>query len=546
MHVVRLLTAAVLLGTALLIVALVGQGFAAVRDRAALPPPSAGDRPVAEVLRAATSMERTLEQQPAGTTGRYPPDAAAVLQAANVLGTTAGPEPRPAGATPAGLPAGSDGPGVPGRQSVATVPKLGHLRQEAQIAMADQPVVNDADPSGGLPRSGEGLPDGAVTMAQATPGPTSRKSVGDILDPVVVAARGVLEEASKVPYHVFAPHPSVPGKSASDHAAQARKFEGWNQHTKAHAEMVAAIADFERLIASAREGAATLGAQGEQLRAAAENAKRDADRAVSEVRRDVSPGDLDPSTAPGSVGTIATAASTGAEGLLSSMREWTPDRVDYKVERLVRYAKDHAAAARNIADRKPEEARAEAMAAIGHLDNMVKLARKFAEDREKGGKALRAAADAVAVEVELARAEVRNFGPPRSSGTRPAPGRDSSLDPETAPDSGDTRHAGDGTREGGAATPTAVVEGSQPGDTVAGRAAAGATWDGGQDAPVGSGGELFGGPLGGPLGGAPGDAAIPVSAGGDTGSPIGDGDGFAGVDAGVDAGDTGFTGSLVA
>jgi hypothetical protein len=171
----RPLTAMVLLGTALLTVALVGQGVADARELVPLPrPPRGTDLPAARaagvhgVRASAPALERAMDA------------------AEEVLVRLPAPwgHDAPMADPPGGeLPAGRDRPGGRPGDAGATVPPWAHARPEWPVALAELP---DPDEGDGDPTP---LPPGSVKVSAAAVVPIGFSLGGRRSDPLSVAAR---------------------------------------------------------------------------------------------------------------------------------------------------------------------------------------------------------------------------------------------------------------------------------------------------------------------------------------------------------------------
>jgi len=255
---VRVVTAVVLLGSALLVVALVGQRPAAAR-------PTPGDQhPILP--------ERIPVQSARSGAADHDPNQAYLTDlvgAARALDPLAGPVLPPgvaAGAAGArSRPAGSDR--LPQGGSAQITPRLDHALQREKVLPAEGAVVDDASdddawPEGEMlaaarspsPRGGQKATPAPPTPTPApvpAPAPAAPRSVVQVLDPVVDASSALalraLELASAHWSRQYIPQGSKP---VMDRAQQAKELESAGKVPEARTQMDDTIAAFEGLISS--------------------------------------------------------------------------------------------------------------------------------------------------------------------------------------------------------------------------------------------------------------------------------------------------------
>jgi hypothetical protein len=510
--VVRLLTAVALLGAALLIVALVGQGAAMAREAVPSTPGPPDGRNLADVLRASARGEQADPPDqaalPPGTRVQDPALASALVDADRVLDRLPAPTPEtgsPARGTTAKASPGPTGePGPDGAPSGAPVPQLGHGRREPQlVAEAPRLVVSDTDPPGGLGSAAGTLPVGSLTVAAADahadppppPGPPppppspphppppphplpggppsppglpkSWHTVTGIADRVDLQATSLGNLATRLLgiYTVY--DPNIPGRNAAQlaasvnaHADAARAHDSKQASAEARAAVDAAIQDLEELSLLAKDAAPRLRESGRRLHDIA----ADESRAVSQNReatgsygRYAGQGTEDNPLTTGR--TIAENVASRARDLKVDMATLSPlDAVDPRFTSLIEQAEKHAKTAVSY-ERWPwsslysaatvdKEQRKAAHGAIDALDQLVVVVDTIAHRRGKEGDQLDRAAESARQMVEEARRAAANL--PQ------APPKGSSLDGEPGPDGEPTRHVGGGPER---ATTGVAVEG---------------------------------------------------------------------------------------
>jgi hypothetical protein len=447
-RVVRVLTAAVLLGVALLIVAVVGQGIAGARGLTVAPvapgaAASGGAPPAFRPDGGGPSADgATGEPASSGNGGGAPAEyvrsreaAAMLLAQEQLLRPWGGPG---AAATAAeALPEGPRGPGRPGTGGSAVVPRLGEAWRPE---LARRPVVAEA----------------------ATPtGPTPPKSAAGILEPVVAAANDLARLTTKFEPASEKARPVV--ASIQAHADAAWWYETWlgswfKSRADVHAEAQAAIDELVGLSGYlggyADRMASDLGRDGEIVRAAVADAQTLARYSSMTVRVPLGLGGSLP------YHDIPKAMEEEAYKLYGLVMAYTRDR---DITGLPLKVSDDAATARMYAGADTPGAQNAAQnateAAIAHLDRLAtavsRFASRFAEGLGEDREQLRAAAGAATDAAGKAAAQLmRRIGgeplvPDGEDGQPAAPQQGGLLleDSETSPDAPADRHAGTGGRE---------------------------------------------------------------------------------------------------
>jgi hypothetical protein len=574
-RVVRLLTAVVLLGAVLLVIALVGQGVATAREAVVVPREPADGGNLADLLRTSARLGRAGAPDltaPAPGTGAGNPDLArALVDADEVLR-----RPGPAGGTgPPGADRGAGAsPGAPdrsdprGREGGATVPPLGQARKPELVAEAPQLVADDGGPLPGGPgpaaRTRADRADDALVVAQATrptvTPPTSPHTVTGIVDSVDARAESLAAVTKSIVGAPHAPHALrlnelvEEAARVSEHAAAARAHEQNQKLAEARRAMDHAILSLDRLSRNAQEKARILRDRGEFLRGGAEIRRR----AVEKLRQDLegygaSTGQGTPEGSSPTPRSIAAEAVETAKSVVAELKLAAPEDVaDPTFTELVEQLQGHARAAASYEEfpwwllYSSAAGLKDARAAVDALDQVVVKASGVGDRKRTEGDQLGLAADSGMQTVQEARRGADNLPRP--------PGKGSWLDEEPSPAGRPVRHA-DGD-EPARVTPAAAVEGGD-GDGSAPRVPvvldAGSGKQGNHAVPVQSwlaGDErshevVASDALGGaghsdPFANDPGSGIGPVAAGSDpVSSPVSGGD-----LADVDAGDPTYAGSL--
>jgi len=448
---VRVLTAAVLLGSALLIVALVGQGVATAR-------PNPSDQHP-------TVHEPSLAQPARNGAGDHDPTLAYLadlLNSAKALDPLAGP------VLPTGVPAAGDaGAGAgsrptgpdrlpSGQEGSETTPHLERALQRKPVRLAQASVADDAgdaDPGRQDRALAAATPVGeALTVAQATSTPTPPRSVGEVLNPVVKSANTLALQAFEVA-PVIRPVLTYRGSEpVFDSAGLARQLEGEGKTAEAHAQMDAAISAFGGLIERAARTGVHVADRAKELEQAIDHAWKGALRVHEERRRSptIEGVQKPPSKNPASF--LVGVVRANSEGLMEHMQTSVPDeQIDDRMRSLAQAIRDHEQSARQLEDgswipyrsRAPEAAHGKAREAIETLRGLVELADVKALLMREKGRALALAAQEAAGVAETAKAQAERL---KSGGTKsPQPQQDGRLldDPETSPE-GNIRHAATG------------------------------------------------------------------------------------------------------
>jgi hypothetical protein len=480
-RVVRLLTAACLLGVAVVIVALAGQGVAAARG---LPAPDdvtgTGGQPVA----------RVAGQQPVAAAGPAVPASPGagglVEEYVEALNLTAQelsrPEPVPGNGAQAAAARGaqpdSRRPADPGTRS-ETAADLGRWwrpqrQPDGHLVVAD---VDGPDGRATPPRLATAAPVppvGSMTVAELTaqaPRPEDQ--------PIRLFMAQVTEDAdrlagtmSRLSSSRVGDRPRALAGSARTHAAEASAQAGdlrlSDAPATAKSEIRSAAADLRKLVNLALGEADKLGEadllvqEAEQLRADARDAaaavavaESQAAVATDAAPPDVLPANVSPTNYP--VRTIVDTVVDRTKALLprteEAMERLQVDRRDREeAAGLIADAERRAANAKDFAGDAPISARDEMNAVIAKLRRVGGLADKVADNMDGEGRRLRQAAELATQVVDYLEAQVGG------GDAQPAPaGKGTELVPETpAPDTPANRLAGDSDEP---VTPTAAVEG---------------------------------------------------------------------------------------
>ncbi|HKE98357.1 MAG TPA: hypothetical protein VKG45_05450 [Actinomycetes bacterium] len=490
-RIVRLLTAALLLGVALLIVALAGQGAAAAHSL----PTAAGDATDADGQPAA----RTAGHQPAragepavpaspGPGGLVDEYVRALnLSAQELAGaelTVPGDGARTASAE--GLrPEGSRRPTTPGAPS-ETASNLGRWWRPEQQRADRHLVVADLDDPDGQPTPpdltlpapvplAEGMTVAELMVQAQPPSPTSQP-VWLLMDQITENARMLTVTMTRLSDRQVSAQASALFTSAQEHAAKASASAqgGSLSHASdpAKAEIRLAAADLRKLSKLALGEADKIGQadvlvnQAKQLREDAQNAAKAAADAVGQAA--VASGAAPPAVTPENVSPVSYPVSTVVDTVVKQTKELLPrtleamkrlqvdPRDQEEAEGLIKAAEAHAENAKTFAFDAPRSARDEMDAAIAKLHRVSDLASKYADNLDGEGERLREVAKNAEQLVDFLEAET-------------APRRGTQLVPEApAPDAPVNRLA-DGGEE--PMPSTAGVEGQdaavrQPGGVV--------------------------------------------------------------------------------
>jgi hypothetical protein len=536
-EVVRVLTAAVLLASALLAVAVVGGRGAAARDPASTLRAAPADDSLPAVLRAAAALERT--GAPGGARGHDPADVATLVDAAVSgdrvqdlagdlvrRGTVAGP---PAGRTP---PPGALDAAGPARTSPPDPGRSGGHGRQAGMTL----------PQWWLALKPEELAapgDGAVTLAQA-PRPALPKSwhtVGGILERVTSHAAAFADQTMAAAGEKYAPalkadpatDPERVSATASAHAKTAIEHQQKAAFAAARGELLMAVKALEDLSGIADGLAPLLLLDGLALNHAAQNGYRFVD---SGRRGSGSYGEF-ADRPPFSAAEVARATLTAVRPLAVALEAHAGGRVGTRHKTLLAKAEAQADAVSRyetwpwrLLYRDPAAARGKALAMVNTLEQLSQLADAISYQLGMEGERLQEGAESTRAMVGEYREAVRNLGQ-RSSLDGPGPGTATAAvgggdaDADGAPATGDPVPTAGGDEQG--ADHAGSVGDEQPGDPAQGVAGNALDGAGGTD----------------PFSNPPADGAQ-VTAGGDPASPLRDGDGLAGVD----AGDPTYSGSL--
>jgi hypothetical protein len=506
--VVRVLTAAVLLGVALLIVALVGQGVAGARGLTAEPAAVDGDAlPTAqpaggEVTRAGAVTVLTAAE----TSGHAHADylwsrgtAAGVLAQSPSLLPLAGGGIREAGAATQAQPPGPYGPSdLPAAEDKSNLaPHWGEAWRRETPRVAHAPTSTD-DPTGDAPSGGRpsspGQPVGGMAVAaaaQAQP-PSSRPprsglltsrtqrvynaTIGTWQGAEALASRIIINQESPV-YRSLAPEVARLKNSTIENVVAARALAGATvlgtgasiaEASPAALEKVtAATSDLRELSELAERLAGMMDEGAAQLRREAEDAVKTADTADHQVATIRQPEAGAPRSATAIVDPVAAKAvslakATAAAAGLTTNKFFAV--LDADTSRgLSKAVNRHTVVARLLDDWGRREPALDAVkAATGMLRAQASLAQKVDRELQSDSKDLRERAQRAAYEAgdvdALVSGGVPQPAPPAPAKPQPSGEQGGEVDPEPSLDAPVTQHAdiGEGANP---ATAAAAVEG---------------------------------------------------------------------------------------
>jgi hypothetical protein len=501
-RVVRLLVAVCLLGTALLIMALVGQGAAAARGPTATAGAAGGGRSVAGSAGVALAGATTPPVRPGTGKGVHAELAWPWSRPAGVLELSEGPPPD-AGAWVAGGAGSPEDPGRsggPGTGSAAIVPDWrGWSPRAPRVAAADVVVDDGGGGDGRSPGDGTSpgwsstaklLPSGGVRRGQLQEGP--RYDPTQVRDAVYKLNDDALDLRDRI--RMLAGDRADPktGRTLSElvesvrsDAAAVAKLELPAGTRVADASQPALdrlnvfIASTRQVIRLATDTAVSVQEGSKRIQGTAEAAAQTAaPESGAFIKRlaaatDAAPvpgvvdeGSSEPTTVGVIVDEVAQQARSLAQVTSETKREIAPvSPYLTRVRDLAMIVGVHAEAAKRFAkDSQPVPARDGTIATINALRNFSNIVNVEAGELGGAGAKLRAAADAAARFADAVEAEI-----PKSGGTQPAapseeaPDKGTGVEPPPSPDDTGSRHAGGGTGEGGpvagAVPPAAEVAG---------------------------------------------------------------------------------------
>jgi hypothetical protein len=317
----RVMVAAVLLGSALLFVALVGQGVALAR------PGPADAHPATPPNLSGSARSGAADHDPVAAF------VDAVADSSRVLDPAAGPV-RPTGSPVGVATAGGStesGGGPQEQDSSEITPRYAHADPRRRVLLAHAPTV--ADDSGGNDfgqagePAGSGSSDTALTVARATHTPAAPKatrtspaapqSVDHVLAPVVREAGTLATEARMRAGAAASKSLGKGSRPVVDSADAATNLERQGKVTEAHAQMDTTIERFDALIAGVRQTADVMERPSQRL-----------GKAAAEVKQS-----LESMSLLEAYGVhLANRANRQAEKLMESMEEIAPDEIDAEIK----------------------------------------------------------------------------------------------------------------------------------------------------------------------------------------------------------------------
>jgi hypothetical protein len=431
-RVLRLLTAMLLLGVALLVVALLGQGVAAARPLTATPDaagnaaPHAGGRPEG-VLPPAGSMAvpaphaAGLDADP----GARDDLARSLVAATDVLTRQAVPSP----AAAARSPGGSKAPERPGRGSVqlAANANWGYAKQPDEVRVADQPRLS-AQPT--APKVAEVV--GPVIHYADRLGKWLGNWQGTEVA-ALVAENRVTEHAKEATKHAYAADRLAPGASIHEASVQALRAVG------------DAGGELRPVAEVAHEVAKKLDKGSMDLRAGARAAEEKAGTAEGQL---AAPPELRPTFEK----VLSPVLGEALE--LSTLTSGTMTRLAFERAQ----ANKATAMAGVLAESVTTNAEAgDGRGSIGKLRELIALTDKLADSLGQEGKDLRGAAQAAQDHADGALRAAPN---PR--GTQPAAPQKGTEAPQQPSDTPPVQHAGAGEPESGAGAAVQVQAAPAP------------------------------------------------------------------------------------
>jgi hypothetical protein len=370
----RLVVAVLLVGTALLFVALVGEGIAAASGPLAAGP-DVSARPPEPRGRGPTEDADIILPAAEARGGEF---LAALLDAEEVLAQPMDPAPgsevKAAGAVAQALPAAPDAPA--GQGGGATVPPWWQGWRRRPPAVAHQPVEIDGagtDPvRAGRLSASRALPD-LVLDTGSSPAPKALppQTVRNLVDRITSQATSLARTTVKVGGDLAGTGPGRLARSAELHAQAARRLANSAPLT-ARAELMGAISDLDQISTVASWVGERLEDKGEQLLEHAHLAN-----VWVEVGRAIAGGnkyhpDSDTPLPPMSMGAVAATTADIAKDLADLTRqEAGPVRAGIELGALAKSTRAHATAAVKLGERGSSQARAKVHAALDDLDQLA-------------------------------------------------------------------------------------------------------------------------------------------------------------------------------